>query len=180
LESSRKRRLRFVNFRGTALRAANLWKGAKEMRLFAALVFGFCAVGLLACSKTPPPAGRWEGTYDAADVIVAVRLEIDAKGNIYLSAPDAMNFPAVSEDERSAMHQRLAQGLASGWSDVTSRSYEFDGQIFRKPGGVAPQMEWDSGSKRMTVIVYLERRPGIRIAMRAVSEFSDNPWSTTS
>ena len=150
------------------------------MRLYAAILFGLCLSGLMACSNAKPPAGRWEGTYDSTDAIVAVRLEIDGKGDIYLSAPDAMNFPTPSEDQRAAMHQRLAQGLASAWGDVTARHYDFNGHTFRKPGGIAPQMEWDAATKQMTVIVYLERRPGIRIPMRAVSEFSDNPWSTTS
>jgi hypothetical protein len=150
------------------------------MRLGAAILFGLCLAGLMACSNAKPPAGRWEGVYDSTDAIVAARLEIDSSGNIYLSAPDAMNFAPPSEDERVAMHQRLAQGLASAWGDVTARHYDFDGHTFRKPGGIATQMEWDGATKQMIVIVYLERRPGIRIPMRAVSEFSDNPWSTTS
>lgn len=148
--------------------------------LFAMLALGFCLAGAAGCAKTPPPAGRWEGTYDAADVIVAARLEIDSHGTIYLSAPDALNFPPVSDDQRAAMHQRLAQGLVSGWGDVAARRYDFDGRVFRKPDGIAPQMEWDPTSKQMTLIVYLERRPGIRIPLHAVSDFSPNPWATTS
>ena len=144
----------------------------------AGIVFamGLCLAGAFACSHGKPPVGRWEGTYDASDVVVAVRLEIDASGNIFLSAPDAIDFPAASDDERSAMHDRIASELASAWGGVTPREFEFDGSAFRKPGGVAPQMEWNSSSKQMTVIVYLERRPGIRIPMRAVSNFSANPW----
>jgi hypothetical protein len=91
-----------------------------------------------------------------------------------------LNFPPVSEDQRAAMHGRLAQGLVNGWGDVASRRYDFDGHVFRKPGGIASQMEWEPNSKQMTLIVYLERRPGIRIPMRAVSEFSANPWATSS
>lgn len=150
------------------------------MRLVGAILLGFCLASLLACTSVKPPVGRWEGTYDSADAIVAVRLEIDGKGDIYLSAPDAMNFPTPTEEQRTAMHQRLAQGLASAWGDVTPRHYDFDGHTFRKAGGIAPQMEWDASTTQMTVIVYLERRPGIRIPMRAVSDFSDNPWPTTS
>jgi hypothetical protein len=132
------------------------------------------------CSKAHPPAGRWEGTYESGDAMVAARVEIDSSGNVYVSAPDAMNFPAPSEDERAAMHARLAQGLASAWADVQPRHYDFDGSVFRKPGGIAPQMEWDARAKRMTLIVYLERRPGIRIPLHAVSDFSADPWSGNS
>jgi hypothetical protein len=75
------------------------------------------------------------------------------------------------------MHDRLAGRMASSWGDVTPREFEFDGSAFRKPGGIAPQMEWDAANRQMTVIVYLERRPGIRIPLRSVSDFSSNPWS---
>src|SRR5690242_8606318 len=146
----------------------------------AALVTGLCLAGAFACSKAHPPAGRWEGTYESSDVMVAARVEIDSSGNVYVSAPDAMNFPAPGEDERAAMHARLAQGLADAWGEVQPRRYDFDGQTFRKAGGIAPQMEWDARTKQMTLIVYLERRPGIRIALHAVSDFSADPWSTTS
>jgi hypothetical protein len=143
----------------------------------AAALLGLCLFGLFACSHAKPPVGRWEGTYDSADVIVAVRLQIDGSGNVYLSAPDALDFPAVSDDQRQAMHDRLAGRMASSWGDVTPREFEFDGSAFRKPGGIAPQMEWDAANRQMTVIVYLERRPGIRIPLRSVSDFSSNPWS---
>lgn len=142
----------------------------------AATLFGLCLFGLLACSHAKPPVGRWEGTYDEADVIVAVRLQIDGSGNVYLSAPDALDFPAVSDQQRQAMHDRLARRLADAWGDVTPRPFEFDGSTFRKPDGIAPQMEWDAASRQMTVIVYLERRSGIRIPLHAVSDFSANPW----
>src|SRR6185437_17002411 len=135
-----------------------------------------CILGLalaaVACARVSPPAGRWEGTYDGGDTMAAVRLEIDSRGEIFLAAPDALNLPPLPVQQRLAMHNRLAQGLSQDWGAVTHRHYEFDGQTFRKPGGFAPQMEWDAPRKQMTVIVYLERRPGIRIRMRRVVEFS--------
>lgn len=148
------------------------------MRIAAAL-FAICAcvASAFGCSHPPPPLGRWEGTYDVADVIVAVRLEIDAKGQVFLSAPDALDFPPASDAERGAMHDRIATRLVDAWGAVTPRQFEFDGSVFRKPGGFAPQMEWDGASKQMTVIVYIERRPGIRIPLRPVTDFSPNPWS---
>jgi len=53
---------------------------------------------------------------------------------------------------------------------------DFDGSVFRKPGGIAPQMIWKANSRQMSVIVYLGTRPGAHISMREVSDFSDNPW----
>jgi hypothetical protein len=151
-----------------------------DMRLAVVVAMGLCLAGAFACSKAHPPAGRWEGTYESNDAMVAARVEIDSAANVYVSAPDAMNFPAPSEDERAAMHARLAQGLATAWGEVQPRHYDFDGQVFRKPGGIAPQMEWDARAKQMTLIVYLERRPGIRIPLHAVSDFSTDPWSGSS
>lgn len=145
--------------------------------LAAALATGLCLAGAFACSKAHPPAGRWEGTYESGDVMVAARVQIDPAGNVYVSAPDAMNFPAPGDSERAAMHARLAQGLVNAWGEVQPRHYDFDGQIFRKSGGIAPQMEWNGRTKQLTLIVYLERRPGIRIPLRAVSDFSADPWS---
>src|SRR4051812_17734082 len=146
------------------------------MRPLAAIIGGLCLAGLMACSNAKPPSGRWQGTYDGSDVMIAARLEIDGSGNVFLSAPDAIDFPPPSDEQRASMRQRLSGELASAWGDVAARHYDFDGHVFRKPGGIAPQMEWDAATKRMTVLVYLERRPGIRIPMHAVSAFTDNPW----
>jgi hypothetical protein len=148
--------------------------------LAAAMIAGLCLAGAFACSRAHPPAGRWEGTYESSDAMVAARVQIDSSGNVYVSAPDAMDFPVPSDEQRAAMHARLAQGLADAWGEVQPRRYDFDGSIFRKQGGIAPQMEWDARTRQMTLIVYLERRPGIRIPLHAVSDFSADPWSTTS
>lgn len=131
-----------------------------------------------ACSAAKPPAGRWEGTYESSDVMIAVRLEIAADGTVYLIAPDAMDFGADADP--GALHQRLAQELSEKWGEVSPRKFDFDGKTFRKPGGFAPQMEWDASANRVTVIVYLERRPGIRVPLHAVRAFSADPWPTTS
>jgi hypothetical protein len=168
-------RQHFVNF---PVRSLGKSREESGMRILAAaLVISLCLAGAFACSRAQPPVGRWEGTYESGDVMIAARVEIDPRGNIYVSAPDTMNFPAPSADERAAMHARLAQGLANAWGAVQPRRYDFDGSIFRKAGGIAPQMEWEERTKRMTLIVYLERRPGIRIPLRPVSEFSADPWT---
>ena len=130
---------------------------------------------LAACSRhAPPPAGRWEGVYDQGDAIVAARLEITPKSNIFISAPNAEGFGNVSPEERAAIRQRLAEGLAQGWDGVKPLDWEFDGKTFRKPGGVAPQAVWDSG--QMTLVVYLGRG-AINIPMRAVKDFSPDPFA---
>ncbi len=55
------------------------------MRILAALLTCFCLAALAGCSHdTAPPVGRWEGTYDVGDTIVAARLEITAKGTDFL------------------------------------------------------------------------------------------------
>lgn len=131
-----------------------------------------------ACSSAKPPAGRWEGTSESFDVIIAVRLEIAADGSVYLSAPDALDLGA--DADRATLRQGLAAELNDKWSQVQPRKFDFDGKTFRKPGGFAPQMEWDPASRRMTVIIYLERRPGIRVPLHAVRDFSADPWPTTS
>jgi hypothetical protein len=74
------------------------------------------------------------------------------------------------------MRDKLASDLAAGWESVDSRVMDFDGSAFRKPGGIAPQMIWKAKSRQMWVVVYLGTRPGLRIAMHEVGDFSDNPW----
>ncbi|MBS0275472.1 MAG: hypothetical protein JSR55_14060 [Proteobacteria bacterium] len=147
------------------------------MRIPAALFACFCLSALAGCShQTAPPTGRWEGTYDAGDTLVAARMEITAKGQIFVSAPNAENIASTSNGARAAIRQRLASGLAAGWDDVTPIQLDFDGQTFRKPGGIAPQAEWNSSTHRMTLIVYLGRGDGFRIPMRAVKTFSPDPF----
>ena len=45
------------------------------------------ALALLSCSHPAPPVGRWEGTYESDDVMVAARLEIGSDGQVRVSAP---------------------------------------------------------------------------------------------
>jgi len=73
--------------------------------------------------------------------------------------------------------QRAAR-LAGGWGEIAPRPMDFDGTTFRKPGGIAPQMVWKAKARRMSLIVYLGTRPAIRIAMREVGDFSENPFGS--
>jgi hypothetical protein len=144
------------------------------MRGLAAVLL-VCAM-LGACSRAAPPVGRWEGVYESADTMIAARMEVEADGTVRVSAPDLSNISAANEDDRVAMRQKLSDGLAAAWSDVAPRKMDFDGKVFRKPGGIAPQMVWNADAKQMTVVVYLGVRPSISIPLRAVSDFSANPW----
>ena len=45
--------------------------------------------------------------------------------------------------------------------------------MFRKPGGVAPQLEWDPDRKRMTMVYYSGNRNSVRVALSAVGEFGE-------
>jgi hypothetical protein len=141
------------------------------------LAAGLCLLAAFGCSRAPPPTGRWQGAYESRDTMVVTRLEIDSKGAIYLSAPDATGIGNASADDRAAIRRRLVDGLSVAWGEVQPRQLEFDGRVFRKPGGVAPQLEWNSDKKTMTAVVYLGLRPSIRIALHPVADFSGDPWA---
>ena len=149
------------------------------MRAYMAVIISaLCLVAVSACSNAkPPPVGRWEGVYEAPDEMVVVRLEITPKGDIYLSAPNALDVLATPADQRPAMRAHLTDELVQGWSAVTPRPLDFDGRMFRKPGGVAPQMEWNPQSKQMTVVLYFGMHAALRVPLRAVSDFSQDPWA---
>jgi len=144
------------------------------MRLLFALLFA--GVVLASCSKPPPPAGRWEGAYDDGTTFVAARLEIEPDGQVRVSAPDVVDPSIASEDDKDAMRQTMAQRLAGAWGEVAPRPMDFDGTTFRKPGGIAPQIDWDASAKIMTLYVYIGTRPVIKIPLRPVGDFSANPW----
>lgn len=147
------------------------------MRPFFAALFALaCFVDVSGCSHSAPPVGRWEGVYDTNDTVIAARVEITPKGDIYLSAPDALNIGGSSAEDHAAIRQKLADGLNESWGSVAPRQMDFDGKTFRKPGGIAPQMEWDSSTNTMTVVVYLGTAPAVNIALHPVKEFSPDPF----
>lgn len=143
---------------------------------FAALALSFI-LALAACSRHAPPAGRWEGTYETRDVMIAARFEVGGNGQVRVSAPDLLDIESAPDEDRPEMRERLAAELASDWENVAPRPMDFDGKTFRKPGGIAPQAVWNPKQRSMALVVYLGTRPGIRIAMRPVADFSDNPWT---
>jgi hypothetical protein len=134
------------------------------------------ALALLSCSHPAPPAGRWQGTYESADTMIAARLEIGPDGLVRVSAPNLRDIGAASQDDRVQMRDKLASDLAGDWDGVEPRAMDFDGSAFRKPGGIAPQMIWEAKTRRMWIVVYLGTRPGLRIALHEVRDFSDDLW----
>ena len=133
---------------------------------------------LVACSHPAhPPVGRWIGNYDTPDVMVDARLEITKDGIVRASAPDLLDVGEISNATRAVMHARLADDLAESWDAAEPRSMDFAGRVFRKPGGVAPQMEWNPGTKQMKLVFYFGTKRSIRIPMRAVENFDSDPWS---
>jgi len=140
------------------------------------LALAFVALTLLSCSRAAPPVGKWEGTYESDDTMIAARLEIGADGLVKVSAPDLLNVGATPSDQRGGMREQLAGDLAGGWDEVVPRKLDFDGETFRKPGGIAPQMIWKASRKQMLLVVYIGTQPSIRIPLREVGDFSDNPW----
>ncbi len=131
---------------------------------------------LAGCADPKPPAGRWQGAYSGDDIMIAVRLEIGTDATIRVSAPDAISdhFADMSEDERNAIRARLETGLEKAWPSTGPVAFSFDGKIFRKPGGVAPQMEWDDKAHTMTVIVYPGSHPTVRVKLTPVDQFGEN------
>lgn len=144
------------------------------MRTILALLL--VAVTLAGCSKPQPPQGRWEGTYDDGSTFIAARMEIGADGLVSVMAPDVTDVTPSSKDDVLMMRETMAQRLAGAWGEVVPRKMDFDGKTFRRPNGIAPQAEWEDASKSMTLYVYIGTRPVIKMPMRPVSEFSDNPW----
>jgi hypothetical protein len=127
---------------------------------------------LAACADPRPPTGRWEGLYEDAGVIIAARLEIAPNGQVRVSAPNAIiGDSPISPAERAGLVQQLQTRLAASWPAVEPLPLEFDGHVFRKPGGVAPQLEWDTERKRMTMIYYSGNRMSVRVALTTVGEF---------
>jgi hypothetical protein len=130
------------------------------------------ALALAACAKAPVPMGKWEGFYEDQGLTVAVRLEIDTGGTIRVSAPNAvMENKNLSQAERTEIRTDLASRLGKSWPQVRPLPLEFDGKVFRKPGGVAPQLEWDSKNAQMTMIYYSATRASVRVPLKLVEDF---------
>ncbi len=127
---------------------------------------------LAACGAPRPPVGLWQGIFEGNDAMIVARLEIAVNGTVRVSAPNAfMDFAGMSEKQRADMRADLLSKLADAWPDVGPMPLSFDGKVFRKPGGVAPQMEWDPDRKEMTLIVYPGIHATIRVPLVSVSEF---------
>jgi hypothetical protein len=145
------------------------------MRRLAILLIA--ALALAGCSKPQqPPSGRWVGNYESPSVMVDAWLEILPNGNVRVSAPDLLDVGNPSEAQRALLHARLANDLGDGWGDVVPRKYDFDGRVFRKPGGFSPQMEWNPLTRQMKVVFYFGMQHSIRIVMHPVKDFSEDPW----
>ena len=139
---------------------------------FAAALLALLALG--ACSKPVPPVGKWEGGYERGGDMVAARVEILPGGLVKVMAPDITNAMG-SREQIDEFRARLAADLVNGWSEVKPRSFDFDGDTFRKPGGVAPQMVWDKATNQMTLELFIGARPALPVPLRPVSDFHDNP-----
>ena len=146
------------------------------MRQTHTLLLFAVVLGLTACSKPSPPAGRWEGGYAAGGTLVAARVEIGTDGQVKVSAPDVTNLQNAKPEQLQQQRDTLASDLASGWDGVTPRPFDFDGTTFRKPGGIAPQIVWDKATNQMTLELYIGANPALPVPLRPVDAFHDNPW----
>jgi len=135
-------------------------------------------LALAGCSRHKPPVGKWEGGYDSSDTIIAAWLEIGKDGQVRVSAPDTLNIaPDTTEEQRQDLRDEMVERLSSGWGSVEPRKMDFDGDTFRKPGGIAPQMKWNAKTKQMTLVLYLGANPGLDVPLHPVAEFTDNPFA---
>jgi hypothetical protein len=141
------------------------------------LLFMAAALLLAACSKPAPPVGKWEGGYESGGTIVAARVEILPSGQVKVSAPD-ITYVTANRERIDELRAQLAADLANGWDGVKPRSFDFDGDTFRKPAGVAPQMKWDKATGQMTLELYIGANPALPVPLRPVSNFHNNPWAS--
>jgi hypothetical protein len=143
------------------------------MRRFPIIVAMLGIALLGACSNPRPPVGRWQGAYEDPNLVVVARLEIDAAGAVRVSAPNAMiDITQMSKRELADLRKRLDAGLAQSWPSVGPLPLEFDGRAFHKPGGVAPQLEWNSAEKKMTLVFYSGNRQSVHVPLDLVADFS--------
>ncbi|HVV26534.1 MAG TPA: hypothetical protein VHC40_01065 [Rhizomicrobium sp.] len=150
----------------------------RVVRLYGVLsLLALCLPGLAACSRPAPPVGKWEGGYEGGGDLVAARVEISPDGLVRVMAPDITNAIGnrATIDEYRA---RLAADLANGWGEVRPRKFDFDGEVFRKPGGIAPQMIWDKATNQITLQLYIGARPALPVPLRPVAGFHDNPFGS--
>src|SRR5258706_6054220 len=148
------------------------------MRQFPIIAATLGIVALAACSNVRPPVGRWEGAYEDPNLVVVARLEIDSSGAVRISAPNAsVNVTQMSKKERADLRKRLDAGLAQSWSSVGPLPLEFDGHAFHKPGGVAPQLEWDNAAKKMILVFYSGNRSSIHVPLDSVANFKSDSCS---
>jgi len=132
-------------------------------------------IALAACSNPRPPIGRWQGAYEDTNLVVVARLEIDSSGVVRISAPNAIvDSVQMSKEERADLRKRLDAGLARSWSSVGPLRLEFDGHVFHKPGGVAPQLEWDNAAKKMVLVFYSGNRASVHVPLDSVPDFSSD------
>jgi hypothetical protein len=141
------------------------------------LAFAALVLMLAGCGKPQAPVGKWEGGAENGGVLVAARVEVMPNGTVRVSAPDITN--AMGERAQvEAMQSRLAADLANGWADIKPRNFDFDGKTFRKPGGIAPQMEWDKTTNQMTLELYIGANPAMPVPLRPVADFHDSPFGS--
>ena len=146
-----------------------------RMRHSSTLVAVLGLVVLAACSSPRPPVGRWQGAYEDPNLVVVARLEIDSSGAVRVSAPNAMvEVTQMSKQQLADLRKRLDAGLAQSWSSVGPLPLEFDGHAFHKPGGVAPQLEWDDAGKKMILVFYSGSRASVHVPLDPVADFSSD------
>ena len=122
------------------------------------------------------PGGNQTSLAVTGGTAVAARVEIGPDGLVRVSAPDITNLEGAKPEALEAERERLTADLANGWDGVAPRPFDFDGDTFRKPGGIAPQMVWDKKTNQMVLELYIGANSALPVPLRPVPGFHDDPW----
>ena len=93
-------------------------------------------------------------------------------------APGAITGP-LDGYCRGAVAVKDTAGNTMGFAGDGTKLYRAENALWAdasKPGGYAPQMEWDKASNQMTLELYIGANPALPVTLRPVDMFHDNPW----
>lgn len=127
---------------------------------------------LSGCSGSQAPVGRWEGHFESAEWLVAVRLQVD-KGNIIHATALSVGVAGVSGMQRLELTQKIKSRLVEEWPAAAGGEIDYyrDGTLRRK-GGFAPLFTFDPADRTMTFYFYAHGKLTERIKLYPVTSFA--------
>ena len=103
----------------------------------------------------------------------------DAHGSLYINPASAVRVPVQITALRGG-HTKLREATVLEFGNtefaifLSTLPLEFDGHAFHKPGGVAPQLEWNNAGKKMILVFYSGNRPSVHVPLDSVADFSSD------